>query len=159
MTIFIASVIMTLIVAAPILFLLDVFICVLILDRMNPFSYELLAMKSNNNKLYLCSQCNKLSRKYQREMYYKIKGSSRCPHCNITVSLNYSSESKQEKWMHSHPDCPKASFMQLLEINTTTDKIIANQKVIKSQEFYEKYNDIKADFSWIENLQRVNKER
>lgn len=117
---------------------------------------HLLSLHKKKNELYQCSRCRKLYRMYQMKMYEEVHGYPRCPHCESSHS-SYSRQLDSEKWMNTHPDCPKINWLQYLKIKETIKKMKASEKIIAAQQFFEEYNNIKVDFNWIENLQKKYK--
>ena len=110
------------------------------------------------NKLYQCSHsnCEKIYRHYQSKIYEKRTGRSCvCPHCERNVFRT--KKIKDEKWWKVHPDCPKTSWWGYMKLISMIKKIKKNERDIKAQEFFEEYNKIKVDFSWVENLQKRNR--
>lgn len=116
------------------------------------------------NTLYKCKSCNKLFRNYQERLYKDInhntikRYASYCPHCENYVN-EYEIEmgveiNPQPKWAESHPDCPKINLVQHLKVKRTARQIIKNQKLQEDQKFFEDYNKVEIDFSWIENLKK-----
>lgn len=118
---------------------------------------HLLTFHKTKNKLYQCNKCRKLSREYQQKLYKGVNGRLGCPHCESFQYFSRDEIHETEKWMDKHPDCPKINFFQHLKIKRTIEQIKANQKAIESQKFFEEYNKIEVDFSWIENLQKKYK--
>lgn len=114
------------------------------------------------NKLYQCRKCDKLFRKYQEELYVQAKGRNRnydyCPHCETNSPYRVADEiNKQPKWAKYHSDCPKISAWQHIKVKRTGRQLVKIRLSQEEQEFFEKYNDIKVDFSWLENLKDSGK--
>lgn len=137
-------------------YLADLFISTIILDKDSTLLHRVFTVHKRWNKIYRCKSCRKLSREYQGRIYDEITGEKhRCPQCE---RVSYRPEKiKEEKWMNSHPDCPKISFLGCFKVRTTIKKIRKNKKLIASQKFFEEYNKIEVGFSWIENLQNKYK--
>lgn len=145
------------IIVCSVIFLVDVFISVLVLDKNDPLIYRVLTVRKRWNKIHQCDKCEKLSREYQQRIYKEVNGDERCPHCERYMYGYNSRKIREEEWMNSHPDCPKISFLGCVKINKVIKEIRKNNKLLKSQQFFEEYNNIKVDFDWIKNLQKKYK--
>lgn len=109
------------------------------------------------NELFQCKKCDKLYRKYQEKLYIQAKGKGKnyryCPHCeNRSIYQAGREVKKRPEWTSIHPDCPKINIIQQFKVKRTGKQLEKLRKCQEDQEFYEKYNDIKVDFSWVENL-------
>ncbi len=132
------------------------------------------------NKLYKCSSCNKLARRYQVDLYKEAHGQKGCPHCKIAIqntlekwmyNMGRSLPEKcsshipkdkncliivdtEDQWMETHPDCPKLSIKQFKDIKKTIQTIKKNKEDQAAHERFMKYNNLKTDFSWVDNLNK-----
>lgn len=150
-------IILSLFIFVSIVFLIDVLISIAILNNDDPLLYRAATVHKRWNKIDQCDSCKKLSRVYQRKIYAEINDRGRCPHCENYMYGWKIETIKEEKWMKIHPDCPKVSLLECFKIYKTIKKIRKNKKLIKSQQFFEEYNNIEVDLSWIENLQKNHK--
>ena len=107
------------------------------------------------NMLYKCSNssCKRLFREYQLNMYKARHLKLRCPHCE---ERNYSSTTLKDKWTDTHPDCPKVSRTEYKNILKTISLLIRLRKEDEEQQRFEEYNKVKADYSWVKNLEKSN---
>ena len=135
-------------------FMLDLAISVGAFDHDEPSSIRILTAKSRYNKLKQCSkrECEKLSRGYQRKLYYARHGENCCPHCKSFAGKYSYRTIKDEKWMRYHQDCIKLTTIQCIQMKLTTMKLTKKRKEMGSLKFYEEYNSLNTDFKWIENL-------
>lgn len=117
----------------------------------------------DKNKLRQCKSCSKLFRKYQYTLYLKVKEKDdyykHCPHCEASSFGQYKTIEKQPKWASTHPDCPKINSLQHFKIKRTIKKLERIRKIQEEQKFFEDYNNIKVDFSWLENLSKINNKK
>jgi hypothetical protein len=63
-----------------------------------------------------------------------------------------------DSWMDTHADCPKIDYKSLKDVDKTILLIQNLQKEEKEMERFEKYNNLKIDYKWIENLQKEKNE-
>lgn len=136
---------------------MDVLISLTLLDSDDPLFYRMFTAHKRWNKIYQCNNCKRLSRAYQRRIYEEVSDERKCPHCESYMYIWETKVIKEEKWMNIHPDCLKIGFLECFKIHKTIKKIRENKKMIESQQFFEDYNNIEVDFSWIENLQKKHK--
>ena len=153
----IGIVILTLIMFSIVVVFIDLFISFGLLGKADPFFYRIMTVKNRWNKIHQCNICKKLSREYQRKIYAEANDKRKCPHCENHMYFLDTKAIKEKKWMNSHPDCPKVKFFDCIRIYRTIKMILKNKKIVKEQQFFEEYNRIEPDFSWIENLQRRSK--
>lgn len=145
--------------------ILMLFIVYLLIDFVNFLSggdFFISRVIKYKNKLYQCNSCNKLFRKYQEELYIQAKGKDRnynyCPHCENRNYYKVVDEiNKQPKWAKYHSDCPKISVWQHIKVKRTGRQLVKIRLSQEEQEFFEKYNNIKVDFRWLENLKDSRK--
>ncbi|MFS0643838.1 hypothetical protein [Siminovitchia sp. 179-K 8D1 HS] len=130
---------------------------------------------AHNNTLYECHSCSKLHRKYQFDLYKELHEKEACPHCEKEISYEemrwlqittlapeyksiihhkFTIEKliQEDKWMETHPDCPKLSAKQFKDIKKTIQTIRKNKEEQAAMDRFMEYNNLKTDLSWVDNL-------
>lgn len=140
-----------------------------IVEKLNYKKMEL----ARANQLYICSECQKLSRRYQQTMYISRHGIAACPHCEQKINANryqellsehpYSSPKiplqlaripKEDSWMATHGDCPKITKQGHKEVQKTIILMKNLRAEEQEVERFKRYNKLEIDYSWIENLHK-----
>lgn len=158
---------MFMLIALTPLLLAVAFLVVLVIDTTLENKSPLFHLKAifRYNHLYKHRNCDRLFRFYQLDLYHARHGEDKCPHCERKIDTYRSRftplddtiyESKRIKdtvqWMNYHTDCPKLSWKERFKmLNTLSlmNKIALEQREIRE---FEKYNKLKVDLKWIENL-------
>lgn len=128
---------------------------------------RLSSLRKRKNRLYLCKMqnCKKLYRRWQMNLNEVDGDSLTCPHCGDTKTFKsqrtplYREVVKEyHEGFDSHPDCPKVNWWNHMKIKNVAKQLRKNEKQMELDKFFQEYDKIEIDLSWIENLKK-NRER
>lgn len=114
------------------------------------------------NVLMECKKCKRLFREYQRR-FYKMTSEKEnsdncyyatCPHCERKSERR---EVENKDWMTVHPDCPRITIVSYRRTFAGIKNLKKLRKQEKDMEYFERYNKMKVDYKWIDNLKKERK--